>query len=330
MGTSDGTAFGGDTSRPQTGGSISHISSTNSLGAAPNDATSVASGSSAHTAARQHQHGAHSHHGPGSSTPADDLCSVATQAGSAAHSFTSLASMVTTAGPAGDASSDGGQSLIPAGPATAAASDKAIGLSTSPTAGGSSNLSLLSAAYRSSEAGDATSVSTLPLISEAGFDEGSLSRGFDDRLLDVQALGEEQEGRRERSSSDGGGGPEPYNIEGSLLLHQSNKPRISSSHGSHASLTSSTSEREPLPTSGLGPPVARMPSPAHGRMTHGQRSSSRHSFQQQQLQQQLLQDLQESQEEGSLSGSLPVPFSTRRRPDNDDMCSYATQVCVWV
>jgi hypothetical protein len=239
--------------------------------------------------------------------------------------------MVTTAGPTGDASSDGGQSLIPAGPATTAASDRAIGLSASPTAAGSSNLSLLSAAYRSSDAGDATSVSTLPLISEAGFDEGSLSRGFDERLIDVQTLGEEQEGRRERSSSDGGGGPEPYNGDGSLLPHQSSKPRISSSHGSHTSLTSSTSEqREPPPpgsSQGLGGPVARMPSPAHGRMSHGQRSSSRHSFQQQ-LQQQLLQDLEESQEEGSLSASLPVPFSTRRRPDNDDMCSYATQVCV--
>jgi hypothetical protein len=59
-------------------------------------------------------------------------------------------------------------------------------------------------------------------------------------------------------------------------------------------------------------------------MAHGQRSSSRHSFQQQ-LQQQLLQDLEESQEEGSISAGLPVPFSSRRRPDNDDMCSYATQ-----
>jgi hypothetical protein len=62
-------------------------------------------------------------------------------------------------------------------------------------------------------------------------------------------------------------------------------------------------------------------------MTHGQRSGSRHSFQQQ-LQQQLLQDLEESQEEEGVDG-LPLPFSTRRRPDNDDMCSYATQV-IWI
>lgn len=214
-----------------------------------------------------------------------------------------------------DASSDGGQSLIPAGPATAA-SDRAVGLSTSPTAGGTpSNLSLLSA-YRSSDAGgDATSVSTLPLISEAGFDEGA--RGFDERLLDVQTLAEEQEGEQGRPEGSSEGGPDPSSE--SLLQP---KGRISSSHGSYTSLTSNMSEREPGPL-GLSA-VARMPSPGHSRMSHGQRSSSRHSFQQQ-LQQQLLQDLEESQEEGSISAGLPVPFSTRRRPDNDDMCSYATQ-----
>lgn len=300
---SDGTGpdATGDPSRPQPS-SISHISSTGSLGAATNDANSIASGNS-----QPARHASTAQAGVASAGPGDDLCSIATQAGSAAHSFTSLQSMMTTHG---DVSSDGGVSLIPVAPAAAAAaSDRAAlaGLSTSPTAGTSSGLSLLSA-YRSSDAGgDATSVSTLPLISEAGFDE---------RLLDVQGLTEEQEAEASRrdGSSDG-----PLEAS-SDALHS--KACISSSHGSYTSLASNISE---LSGSLLNPAAARIPSPAHTRMSHSQRSSSRHSFQQQ-LQQQLLQDLEESQEEGcSISTGLPVPFSTRRRPDNDDMCSYATQ-----
>jgi len=287
----------GDPSRPQP----SSISSTGSLGAAANDANSIASGHS-----QPARHASTAQTGVAGAAPGDDLCSIATQAGSAAHSFTSLHSMMTTHGDV----SDGGVSLIPVPPAAAAAaSDRAAlaGLSTSPTAGTSSAVSLLSA-YRSSDAGgDATSVSTLPLISEAGFDE---------RLLDVQGLTEEQEAEAARrdGSSDG-----PLEASSDALQP---KGRISSSHGSYTSLVSNTSE---LSGSLLNPAAARIPSPAHTRMSHSQRSSSRHSFQQQ-LQQQLLQDLEESQEEGcSISTGLPVPFSTRRRPDNDDMCSYATQ-----
>lgn len=179
------------------------------------------------------------------------------------------------------------------------------------------------------------SVSTLPLISETGYDD---ERGrFDERLLDVQTLAEEQEqdeGLKQHEVAEQEGRREGYNTsEGALESNsdhtQSNKPlRISSSHGSYTSLASNTSE---LSGSGLvaaaaaAAAVARMPSPAHTRMSHSQRSSSRHSFQQQLSQQQLLQDLEESQEEGNIPAGLPVPFSMRRRPDNDDMCSYATQ-----
>lgn len=167
----------GELSRPQTG-SISHISSAGSLAAATNDANSVASGSSSLPGRHSSTNPAQQQHaglgvglGLGFSTQPDDMCSLATQAGSTAHSFTSLASMVTTGH--GDVSSDGCGSLIPAGPAPApAASSEKTGagmtLSTSPTAAGSSTLSMLSA-FRSSDAGgDAASVSTLPLISETG------------------------------------------------------------------------------------------------------------------------------------------------------------------
>lgn len=181
-------------------------------------------------------------------------------------------------------------------------------------------------------------MSTLPLISETGVDE---------RLLDIQTLTEEQDVEQQSSSSrraggggsgvagDGAsseGGPEPSSD--SLMLQPPKGGRISSSHGSYTSLASATSEPAVGGTStGAAAATAtavRMPSPGH-RPGHGQRSSSRHSFQQQlqqQLQQQQLQDLEESQEEGmggSISTGLPVPFSTRRRPDNDDMCSYAAQ-----
>lgn len=180
------------------------------------------------------------------------------------------------------------------------------------------------------------SVSTLPLISETGFDD-ERSR-FDERLLDVQTLAEEQEqdrGLTQQEAAEHEVRREGYNAsegapESSSDHTQSNKPlRISSSHGSYTSLASNASE---LSGSGVvaaaataAAAAARMPSPAHTRMSHSQRSSSRHSFQQQLSQQQLLQDLEESQEEGNIPAGLPVPFSSRRRPDNDDMCSYATQ-----
>ena len=158
----------------------------------------------------------------------------------------------------------------------------------------------------------------------SGLDEGP-SRAYEDGLLEVATLAEEHEQEHDQhpGGSSEGGAPD---CDPSLSNSMHPKPRISNSHGSYTSLASNTSE---LSGSGPGPnpaavAAARMPSPAQGRMTHGQRSGSRHSFQQQ-LQQQLLQDLEESQEEEGVDG-LPLPFSTRRRPDNDDMCSYATQV----
>jgi hypothetical protein len=344
---------GGSASRPLTGTSLSHISSSGSLGAANAanaDASSVASGSISsqqhfrHTLAPPLQGSALS---AGQATPSaysavsgDDVCSVATQIGSAPHSFSSLQSMVTThgGGGVGDALADGGGILAAAATAAAAAGagttaatlgdSRSLGLPVSPTTGTPSGMSLLSA-YRGSDAGgDATSVSTLPLISEAGFDEhldvGTLTEEGEADVLDSDGEEEEDGGyggssRARRSSSEAGGDAPSHHHH----HHQHLRPRLSSGHGSYTSDGgSSTSAAAPR----LGPSPghsARVPLAVTGSGQRGSRGSLQAAHQQQHPG--LLQDLDEAPEEVAGGRGMPVPFSTRRRPDNDDTCSYATQ-----
>lgn len=221
---------------------------------------------------------------------ADDMCSVATQAGSTAHSFTSLYSMMTDVGDqgsdAGLSTTSGSAREASANPANAAAG----------TAAGPQSAALLQ--FRGSDAGadEKASVSTLPLISESAYDEEQI-------LDDAQHLAAEQAAPLDATAQDMDG----YNPLQSI----SSKPRVSSSHGS---ITSTVSDLSATAAGGH----TRVPSPGYAspynRSFHGsQRSSGARSIHGHHHQQQL-------QDEG-----LPMPFSTRRRPDNDETCSYATQ-----
>lgn len=237
------------------------------------------------------------HPGSAPALNTDDMCSVATQAGSRSHSFTSLYSMMTDQG---DQGSDAGFSTTGPGAAgPGAAREGSVCARPSAAAGAqgviASTSQSLVLSYRGSDTGadEKASVSTLPLISETVFDEEQL-------LDDVQHLTAEQVANVQGFAED----QEDYNPLQSIA----GRPRVSSSHGS---IGSSISDLSTAAAAGSG--SARMPSSsyaAHTRSMHGSgRSSSRsaHSHHHQ-------------QDEG-----LPVPFSTRKRPENDETCSYATQ-----
>jgi hypothetical protein len=237
-------------------------------------------------------------------------------AGSTAHSFTSLYSILADQGEAGSEA---------AGPSTAAAAGLA-GSSISHMGGAMSP-------FRGSDAGGdvGNSVSTLPLISEAAYDDEQQLM----QEVDELAGGEGVSGRvsgfdeaEEDQIDDGFAAQTRAAAQGALVMSGiSGRPRVSSSHGSITSAASDASLSAPgsVASGATGAAIgARMPSPAgassgFGRPVYGsQRSSgSRHSLHQQQQQQ------QQAGSDSRISTDLP-PFGSRKRPD-DDTCSYATQ-----
>ncbi|KAF6251195.1 hypothetical protein COO60DRAFT_659692 [Scenedesmus sp. NREL 46B-D3] len=187
--------------------------------------------------------------------------------------------------------------------------------------------------FRGSDAGGdaATSVSTLPFISEAAHDDEQQLMQEVDELAGGEGISGRVSGfdeAEEEQVEDSPAARRHAAQHGALVMSGiSGRPRVSSSHGSITSAASDASLSAPgsaaSGSAGLGGALigVRMSSPAgsFGRPGHGsQRSSgSRHNLQQQQ-QQQL-------GAEGRNSADLPPPFGMRKRPDNDDTCSCATQ-----
>jgi hypothetical protein len=189
--------------------------------------------------------------------------------------------------------------------------------------------------FRGSDAGGdvGTSVSTLPLISEAAYDDEQQLM----QEVDELAGGEGVSGRvsgfdeaEEDQIEDGLAAQTRAAQQGAVVMSGiSGRPRVSSSHGSIASAASDASLSAPGSvasgvTGAAAVGVSRMPSPAGASSSFGARpgygsqrsSSSRHSLHQQQQQQ--------AGGDSRSSTDLP-PFGMRKRPDNDDTCSYATQ-----
>jgi hypothetical protein len=188
--------------------------------------------------------------------------------------------------------------------------------------------------FRGSDAGGdvGTSVSTLPLISETAYDDEQQLM----QEVDELAGGEGVSGRvsgfdeaEEDQADDGQAAQNRAAQQGALAMSGiSGRPRVSSSHGSVASAASDASLSAPgsVASGPIGAVGARMPSPsAAGGFSRSvgygsQRSSgSRHSLHQQQ------QQLQLGSGDSRSSSDLPPPFGMRKRPENDETCSYATQ-----
>lgn len=230
------------------------------------------------------------------------------QAGSTAHSFTSLYSMLADQG---DQGSEAGGSVT-------AGSTGVAGGAASP--------------WRGSEAGAdvATSVSTLPLISEAAYDD-------EQQLLDIDELAEEggcisgfeeQEDGTARQPGQEAAAFDNHHIVSSGI---SGRPRVSSSHG--GSITSGTSDTS-LPAAGSiagssasGPSVGmRIASPGAGTFARSGYGPQRSSSNRQNLYHQQQQQQQSGADNSGSGSDMPQPFGIRKRPDNDDTCSFATQV----
>jgi hypothetical protein len=183
--------------------------------------------------------------------------------------------------------------------------------------------------FRGSDAGGdvGTSVSTLPLISEAAYDDEQQLM----QEVDELAGGEGVSGRvsgfdeaEEDQIEDGFAAQTHAAAQGAIVMNGiSGRPRVSSSHGSITSAASDASLSAPgSVASGAAAIGTRMPSPAgvssssFGRPVYGSQrtSGSRHSLHSQQ---------QVAGSDSRVSTDLP-PFGMRKRPD-DDTCSYATQ-----
>lgn len=230
-----------------------------------------------------------------------DDSSLATQAGSAAHSVSSLYSILT---------------------------DAAAGEAATPGTHG-----------RSSDAGggDGASVSTLPLISEAGT-AADAEEGYEDQLgHDVMGQTDEAlaavESRGSAGSCGSGGmhAARPAAVPGGSATAAPPQPllpgqqRISSSHGSLANsigeTTSGPTERAVLggttATPGRMPQQPAAPRGFGGGFGGGGGGASGRSS--------ALAAAPGASEQPA-SCELPVlPFTSRRRPDGDEACSYATQ-----
>ncbi|KAF8067417.1 hypothetical protein HT031_002465 [Scenedesmus sp. PABB004] len=211
---------------------------------------------------------------------ADDATSVATQAGSAAHSFSSLHSMFTDAG---DGCSDAGGAP--------------------PFAGGAA-----APPFRGSDAGGdgAASVSTLPLISEAYGEDEVLLEALDEAHGPASLASPRRAAALAAADGDG-------DDAGSLAASDASAPLPPQPPAAWASAPvavrvpgrgarGSGSGGGRLGAGGAAPGgEAREGAAPGGEAREGEPVSA------------------------ALSGGLPLPFSTRRRPDNDDTCSYATQ-----
>jgi hypothetical protein len=191
--------------------------------------------------------------------------------------------------------------------------------------------------FRGSDAGGdvGTSVSTLPLISEMAYDDEQQLM----QEVDELAGGEGVSGRvsgfdetEEDQAEDAAAAQSRAAQHGALVMSGiSGRPRVSSSHGSVASAASDASLSAPgsaasVGAAGAAAAAARIPSPAGTASSFGrpgyssQRSSgSRHSLHQQH------QQLQQGGSDSRSSADLPPPFGMRKRPENDETCSYATQ-----
>lgn len=290
-------------------GGVSAKSSAGSYAGHNNDNSNASTSANAGSAPLSPSHAA----GSSAVDILSDMCSVATQAGSRAHSFTSLYSMMTDQG---DQTLDmvlSAQALGASSPPLAASSrdgssSHSFGhaIATAMTAGApaaaSGPQSAGNPSYRGSDtaADEKASVSTLPLISETAYDE-------EQKLDDVQHLAEEQNAAVQGFTED----QDDYNPLKSIA----GRPRVSSSHGSITSSTSDVSAAAPPGGSG----ELRFPGSGHGLHSRSAHASTRtsgrslHGHQQQQQQLHLQDD------------GLPLPFSTRKRPESDETCSYATQ-----
>uniref|UniRef100_A0A383V3A9 Uncharacterized protein n=1 Tax=Tetradesmus obliquus TaxID=3088 RepID=A0A383V3A9_TETOB len=306
--------------RSTVGSTKSSTSSAAGAGLA-NDAGSSGAGPSSSSAAGIQQQQQQQQSTPAIGIPGatDDACSIVTQAGSTAHSFTSLYSMLADQGEAGSET---------AGPSAAAATAGIAGSSSGHTGGAMSP-------FRGSDAGGdvGTSVSTLPLISEMAYDDEQQLM----QEVDELAGGEGVSGRvsgfdeaEEDAADDAAAAQRRAAQQGALVMSGiSGRPRVSSSHGSVTSAASDASVSAPgsAASGPIGAVVGpRMASPAGAGSSFGrsgyssQRSSgSRHSLHQQQ------QQLQLGSGDSRSSADLPPPFGMRKRPDNDETCSYATQ-----